>query len=222
MELSREERGILERSVLFAGIPPDKIEEMLVCLPARREEYPAGAFVLREGEKTGDVGLVLSGHAVSLKTDGRGEELILTLLEQGSFLGILIAASRDRQSPVSVRASSPLSVIYFPADRLSLPCEKNCPEHQRLTRNFLSGIAEKSLTLNDRIDCLVRRSVREKVLIYLRHIARQRNSRSFSIPLSREAMAGYLNVERSALSRELSRMKADGLIDYRKNHFRLL
>lgn len=222
MELSGEEKSVLERSGLFAGISPDRLPQLLGCLSARRESFPAGAFALREGQQMGDVGLVLSGHAASLKTGVHGEELILTLLEQGSFLGVLIAASREQKSPVAVVAKSPLSVIFFPACRLTAPCEKSCPEHALLIRNFLSSVAEKSLTLNDRIDCLVRRGVREKVVVYLRHIARQRGSREFTIPLSREAMAGYLNVERSALSRELSRMKADGLIDYRKNQFRLL
>lgn len=222
MQLSGEEKAVLERSGLFAGISPDRLPELLGCLSAHRKDFSEGAVVLREGEQMGDVGLVLSGHAASLKTGVHGEELVLTLLEQGSFLGVLIAASREQKSPVTIVAKSPLSVIFFPACRLVAPCEKNCPEHSLLTRNFLSSVAEKSLTLNDRIDCLVRRGVREKVSVYLLHIARQRGSREFTIPLDREAMARYLNVERSALSRELSRMKADGLIDYRKNRFRLL
>ena len=83
-------------------------------------------------------------------------------------------------------------------------------------------MAEKSLTLNDRIDCLVRRGVREKVQVYLLDMAKERGSPEFTIPLDREAMAGYLNVDRAALSRELSRMKAEGLIEYRKSFFRLL
>lgn len=222
MKLSEKELEILERSTLFRDISPEKLSDMLSCLSAERKEYFEGELVLREGGSAKDVGLVLSGHAVSLKTDSLGKELVLTLLEPGSFLGILVAASREQVSPVSVRAGSPLSVIFFPAAKLSSPCEKACPEHAFLVRNFFAAVAEKSLSLNDRIDCLVRRTVREKITVYLCHMAKVRGSREFLIPFDREAMAGYLNVERSALSRELSRMKEDGLIEYRKNKFRLL
>ncbi len=222
MELTREEQAVLENSGLFHGISPEKLSEMLSCLQAFRREFAAGELVLREGELVQNVGLVLSGHAASLKTGRQGEELILTLLEQGSFLGVLVAASREKKSPVSVKAETPLSVVFFPAGRLSSPCEKGCPEHGLLVQNFLTAVAEKSLTLNDRIDCLVRRGVREKVQVYLMHMAKERGSPEFTIPLDREAMANYLNVDRTALSRELSRMKAEGLIDYRKSFFRLL
>lgn len=222
MELSEQEREIITRSKLFTGIRPDKIPGMLSCLHARREKFPAGAMIVREGERVSDVGLVLSGHARSLKADGSGEQLIISLLEQGSFLGVLLAASRDRKSPVSVQAQEPLSVIFFPAERLIFSCEKSCVNHELLLRSFLDSVAEKSLALNDRIDCLIRRSVREKVETYLARVSAEKGSREFSIPLDRNAMANYLNVERSALSRELSRMQADGLIEYRKNFFRLL
>lgn len=222
MELTQEEQAVLEGSGLFQGISQEKLFSMLSCLQAFRREFAAGELVLREGELAENVGLVLSGHAASLKLGRHGEELILTLLEQGSFLGVLVAASREKKSPVFVRAETPLSVIFFPARQLSSPCESACPEHTQLTRNFLAAVAEKSLTLNDRIDCLVRRGVREKVQVYLLHMAKKRGSPEFTIPLDREAMAGYLNVDRAALSRELSRMKAEGLIEYRKSFFRLL
>ncbi len=89
-------------------------------------------------------------------------------------------------------------------------------------------MAEQSLSLNDRIACLLRPSVREKVLSYLTRVSAEKEAavpgggKEFDLPLDRNAMARYLNVERSALSRELSRMRDDGLIEYRKNHFRLL
>lgn len=222
MKLSETEREILLHSTLFTGIPGDRLPDMLSCLCAHREEYPPQAAVVREGEEVSDVGLVLSGHARSLKMDSFGEPVIISLLEQGSFLGVLLAASRNRKSPVTVQAQEPLSVIFFPAERLIFPCEKACADHSLLLRNFLDSVSEKSLVLNDRIDCLIRRSVRDKVETYLTRVSAEKGSREFTVPLDRNAMANYLNVERSALSRELSRMQADGLIEYRKNSFRLL
>ena len=222
MELTAKEMLAVEHSGLFLGISQDKLSSMLDCLPARRAEYAAGDFLLRQGDIVSEVGLVLSGDAASMRMDGKGESLILTSIEPGGFVGILVASSPGQTCPMFVQALTDLTALFFPVASLVSPCPKNCPEHGVLTRNFLACTAQKSLSLNDRIDCLVRRSVREKVTVYLRHMAKERGSREFTIPLDREAMAGYLNVERTALSRELSRMKAEGLLEYRKNFFRLL
>ncbi len=123
MELTQEEQELVLRSKLFTGIPPEKFVDLLSCLHARRETYRAGDYVLREGEQTDCVGLVLSGHAQSQKLDRQGEPLIVTLLERGSFLGILLAASRERKSPVAVQAQDTLELLLFPAETLIFPCE---------------------------------------------------------------------------------------------------
>lgn len=219
MELTQEERELLLRSKLFYGVAQERLDTLLTCLGAKRRDYPAGAVVIHEGEQVEEVGLVLSGHACSLKHVEHGEPLMISLQERGSFLGVLLAASRSRKSPLTVQTQEELSVLFFPAERLIFPCERSCADHTLLLRNFLDSVAEMSLTLNDRIECLIRPSVREKVTAYLQRVSQERGTREFTIPLDRTAMARYLNVERSALSRELSRMKAEGLIDYRKNHF---
>lgn len=227
MELTQREIELLLGTKLFRGIGSDKLLEMLTCLYARRKSYGPGETVVEEGAEVTEVGIVLSGHARSLTRSASGDPLIISLLEQGSFIGVLLAASRNRKSPVTVEAKEPLSVLFFPAEKLISACEKNCPAHADLLRNYLDSVAEKSLTLNDRIDCLIRRGVREKIMTYLALVSDEKGvcardgAREFAIPLDRNGLADYLNIERSALSRELSRMKRDGLIEYHKNFFRI-
>ena len=144
----------------------------------------------------------------------------MTLLKPGSYVGVLLAASQERKSPVTVQADETSSVLYLPYRKLLT--QSSCPGHARLLYNLLRGIAEMALVLHDRNDCLIKPTIRDKVLTYLSLEAEKTGSRSFSIPLNRAAMAEYLNVDRSALSRELSRMKQDGLIDFSRSHFRLL
>ena len=112
--------------------------------------------------------------------------------------------------------------MQIPFERVLARCEKACPRHDRLLRNYISIVAKKGLVLHERIDCLLRPTIREKILTYLQCIAREQQKRTFTIPMNRNSMAEYLNVERSALSRELSYMKRDGIIDYHKNTFRLI
>ena len=219
MELTIEEFDLLTRCPLFHGIGREKLREMLSCLHTRRETFAPGAFLLREGDRAQEVGLVLSGQGRSLMEDRFGEPVVLSLLSPGSLMGVFLAASRDHKSPVSIQAQEELTALFFPGDALSSPCSNNCPEHGVLVRNYLSSLAEKSLVLNSRISCLARRTVRGKVLALLTQAAAQKGDR----PPNRRGILrtpgskryGRLSEHRPHRSfRELSRMKQEGLIDF--------
>jgi CRP-like cAMP-binding protein len=211
---------VLEASPLFKGIESGDIEAMLARLSAVRREYNKGETIIWEGEAVSEVGILLSGSARSYKCDASGKLFAVTMLGPGSYLGVLLAASHDRTSPVSVQALSGACVLLIPINNILE--RSDCPHHTKLIGNLLDGIAEKALVLHDRNDCLIRPTIREKVITFLTREARSAGSRSFAIPMGRAAMAEYLDVDRSALSRELSWMKRDGIIKYEKNRFELL
>ena len=205
---------ILEKSPLFRGIACGDINNILSHLSATGREYEKGETILWEGESVSDVGILLSGSARSVKTSVTGKLVIVTLLEPGSYIGLLLAASRDRKSPVTVQALDRLSALFIPIR--SILARNDCPHYSLILNNLLDGIAEKALVLHDRNDCLIKPTIRDKVLTFLTRESRRAGPGSFTIPMGREAMAEYLDADRSALSRELSWMKRDGLIDYKK------
>lgn len=211
----------LKISPLFEGINPSRIPGIVSGLAAVTKPYEKGETILWEGDRVDMVGILLSGRARSIKTDVHGRQVIVTLLQPGSYIGVLLAASRGRPSPVSVEALEPTRVLFIPFDRL-LRQGSGDRDRTRLLENLMQGLAEKALVLHDRNDCLIRPRIRDKVLTLLLREAEKTGSRAFSLPMNREAMADYLNVERSALSRELSRMKRDGLILFHKSRFELL
>lgn len=219
--LSEEMIFVLEGSQLFSGISREKLMGMLRCLGARRADFGRGQMVLWQGETVDEIGVVCAGKARSLKTDREGKNVIVTLLGPGDYVGVLLAASRERRSPVSVQAMERLTVLFIPFSAVTSRCARLCPAHDRLLQNVLDGIAEKALVLHDRNDCLARTTIREKVLRYLELLSREQGTKNLRSPLDRQGMADYLGVERSALSRELSRMKREGLLDYAKNSFSL-
>ncbi len=202
---------------MFQGIAQDDIEAMLSCLSATRREFQKGESILREGDIIINIGILLSGTAQSVKTDITGKQVIVTVINPGDYIGILLAASHTRTSPVTVQALENVAVLFIPLQNIL--STSNCPHHAWLLSNLLDGIAEKALVLHDRNDCLIKPTIRDKVLTFLSEYAHNVGSNSFTIPMSRHAMAEYLDVDRSALSRELSWMKRDGLIDYEKNWF---
>lgn len=211
--------NILNSSPLFQDIAQDEIEAVLSCLSATRKRFQKDENIVREGDLIKNMGILLSGTAQSVKTNVTGKQVIVTLIKPGNYIGVLLAASHDRTSPVTVQALEDVAVLFIPMqDILS---RSDCPHHAKLLSNLLDGIAEKALILHDRNDCLIKPTIRDKVLTFLAEFAHHAGSRSFTIPMGRDAMAEYLDVDRSALSRELSWMKRDGLIDYEKNWFNL-
>jgi CRP-like cAMP-binding protein len=211
----------LTRMPLFSGIKQDELAGLLDCVSARRAEYAKDGFIVEEGDHVSEFGVVLAGLGRSVKWDASGKMAIITLLEKGGVFGVLLAARQEQASSVFVQAVDDISVLLVPYDKLVARCERNCPQHELLLRNYISAVADKGLELHERISCLLRPTVRDKITAYLRKISCERKSRIFDIPLNRNTMAEYLNVERSALSRELSAMKRDGLIDYHRNSFKL-
>lgn len=212
----------LAQTSLFSGIEPEEIAGLLDCINARRVKYAKGEFIIEEGSMVYDFGVMLSGRGHSIKWDGNDRVFIITLLEKGSEIGVMLAASLEHKSSVSVQALEDVEVLLISFDNIFSRCKKACSQHDKLLRNYINIVAEKGLVLHERIACLLRPTVRDKVMAYLVRISSEQQSRTFSIPINRNVMAEYLNIERSALSRELSNMKKDGLIDYHKNTFRLI
>lgn len=210
----------LAKASLFDGIDTHNIPRLVSGLGAVTKSYARGEMILWEGDRTDRIGILLSGRAHSTKTDPQGRQVILTLLEPGSYIGLLLAASGGRPSPVSVETLESARVLFVPLRPLM--SRRGIPEQDRLVTNLIRDLAEKALLLHDRNDCLIRSSIRDKVLTFLAREAETAGTRAFTVRMNREAMADYLHVDRSALSRELSRMQRDGLITFHKSRFQLL
>ena len=213
---------ILAQTELFAGIAPKEIAGLLHCVKARHAQYKKDDLIVQEGKSIREFGVMLSGHARSIKWDASDKIIIITLLQQGSEIGVLLAARPGHESSVWVQAQDDVEVLHIPYDCMVARCKKNCPQHEKMMRNYISIVAEKGLVLHERINCLLKPTLREKIITYLLRASREHQSKVFTIPMNRNALAEYLNIERSALSRELSYMKRDGLIDYHRNSFKLI
>ena len=150
---------------------------------------------------------------------GRRARIPITHMEPGGVFGDVLSGS-SLASPVTVMASVPCEVLLIPYERLLL--SDGSPAHQQTLRNLVRTISDKYFSLSRRIDLLVLKSLRAKVCAYLLSEAERAGSLTFSIPFSRIQLADYLNCDRSALSRELSQMQRDGLLDTYKSSFKLL
>ena len=196
---------LLQQTILFSGIEAEELQHLLTCLGGSVRRYGRGEFLWHAGDTVLQAGIVLQG--VARHTAG------------GVFGEMLMAAGEA--SPVSVLSPEGAEVLFLPLERIMGGCERHCEGHARLRMNLLRESAQKFWQMRHRVTYLSEPSLRRRVLLYLQDCRSRQGSDCFRLSLSREEMAAYLAVNRSALSRELSRLQQEGLIEFYRNSFRL-
>ena len=213
---------ILQHCPLFSGVESAELEAMLGCLNARKVAADKDTYIFREGDPADFVGVVLSGAVRVLRTDFYGNQSILGQVEPGGVFGEAFSCAGTAALPVSVVAAQPAAVLLMDLKRVLTVCPRACSFHSRIVTNLVQALAQKNLHLNQRLDIASRRTTRDKLLAYLTDQAKRQNSAQFTIPFDRQTLADYLGVERSAMSAELSMVQMEGVLETRKNWFKLL
>lgn len=212
---------ILKRCPLFDGMTDEELSAMLGCLGARQESFAKGQTVLAEGDPVRAVGIVLSGSAQIVRVDYYGNRSIVATLSPAQLFGEAFAFAGVPVMPVSVVATQPLEALLLDPARITEPCQNACGMHNRLIRNLLGLIAKKNLLFHQKLEITSRRTTREKLMTYLLLQAKRAGSSHFAIPFDRQALADYLEVERSGLSAEIGKLRREGVLDCNKNEFTL-
>ena len=213
---------ILRTSNLFEGISLDEIAAMLVCLEAKVKSFEKGEFLMREGDTSHAVGLVLKGNALIIQEDMWGNRNILAKVGPAQTFGTAFACAKREAVNVSVVADNSVQTMFLDVGRIITVCNANCSHHNKIIHNLVAELAEKNINLSQKLTHMGMRTTREKIMSYLSAQSSKAGSREFDVPFTRQQMADYLGVERSGLSLELSKMKRDGLIEFNKNHFVVL
>lgn len=211
----------LSNTKLFYGLKEDEITSLLGCLNAEKKSYKKGEIILSEGTITENIGIVLSGMAMISCCDIWGNNSILGNAAPGSVFAEVYACIPGQPLLVTVSAAEDTSVLFMNVGRILTACTNACPFHARLVRNLLNVCAHKSLQLSQRIQHTGSKSVRGRLMSYFSDCARHAGSNSFLVPYNRQQLADYLNVDRSTMCNELSKMQKDGIIEYERNRILL-
>lgn len=213
---------VLSRCVLFRGLSEEEIAELCRCLGARQTTYRKGEALWFSGDAVDRCGIVLSGRICAENISGDGHRSIVASHGPGAVFGDALMSLPGSVSPADIRAAEPSSVLFLPFEKLMGGCAGCCRAHTRLRQNLLAEISEKFFALRRKISYLSIRSLRGRIARLLLDEAGLRRSDTFSLGCSREELADTLGVNRSALSRELGRMKGEGILDTYRDSFKLL
>ncbi len=211
----------LANTLLFHGIREDEIKALLPCLEPREAHYGKEAIIYRAGDTVSSIGLVLKGSVNVIVNFFWGNCNIFGHVGCGEIFAETYAILPGRELICDVVAAEDCDILFLNMNKLLTSCGSCCAFHRRLIHNMVRISAEKNLGLSSRMMHIAPKSIRERLLSYLSEQALTSGRANFSIPFSRQQLADYLGVDRSALSNELSKMQKDGLLSYRKNTFTL-
>jgi len=207
---------------LFRQIDPEDLAAMLKCLSAREITARRGEFIRTMSGGKPLMGVVLEGSVEMISEDYFGKKSILTVLTVGNLFGESYSCLQARNRAVAFQVREDCRVLILDYDRILHACKLVCRFHHRMIENMVELIAEKNLELIEKLEVTSRTSIREKLLTYLTRQAERTGSLTFTIPMGRTELAEYLCTDRSAMTRELTRLKKEGVIDFDKRTFTLL
>ena len=211
---------ILLENVLFSGIDASDIPHLLSCLQPREASFHKDQIIISEGDEIEDLGIVLSGSVHIVRHDFWGNRTLVSTINAGEVFAETMACAHQR-SEVSVVSCEETSILFLAVRTIITTCRRGCVFHHIIIENMIKLLSQKNLGLMKKMNHITKRSTKEKLLSFLSEEARKAGERTFTIPYDRQQLADYLCVERSAMSNELSKMKAQGLLNYSRNTFQL-
>ena len=213
---------VLKNCAMFDGIAEADLSGMLACLGARVIAVKKGESIFREGEKATAVGIVLNGSVRMEKEDYYGNRSILALMGQAELFGESYACAGIGSLPVTIVATEDSECMLIDCRRITVTCANVCEFHTRVVFNLLKLVASKNLSYDEKIEVTSKRTTRDKLMTYLLNQAKSNDSNSFVIPYDRQELADYLEVDRSGLSAEISKLRKEHIIECEKNRFTIL
>ncbi len=212
----------VRRCPLFNEIADENLFRMLDCLGARVVEFDKKYTIMAEGYPAKNIGIMLSGSGQIVRVDYYGNRSIVANIEPSEVFGEAFACAEIPAMPVDIIANEPCQVMFIDSSHILHTCQNNCGFHQQLIFNLMKDLATKNIMFHQKIEITSKRSTREKLMTYLMLQAKKKDSSSFEIPFDRQELADYLEVDRSGLSAEISKLKKEGVINSRKNYFELM
>lgn len=205
---------------LFDGIDSDNLASMLKCFGYIKKHIKKNTYLFMEEDEIHNIGIILSGTVYMIKEDALGNKILITPMVEGEIFGESYICSSQLTSTVSFQAATNCHILFLPFQMIIKTCSHSCSYHHKLIENMMRLVAEKNLKLIQKVEITSNKTIREKILSYLANQVKN-HKMQIIVPFNRTEFADYLSVNRSSLSRELSKMKSEGIIDYDKNVYYL-
>ena len=215
----KEYISVLRRCPVFKNIPREQISDLIRSLNGVLKSYRKNEFIVFSGECIAEIGIVLSGSVSVIKEDFWGNRDIRDKIGIGGIFGEAICFSKIKSVSPGVCANSDCTILFISAENITGGCVGDERLKSTILSNMLTIMADKTVMLNRKIEHIVKRTTRDKLMSYLSSQPALNGKNEFDIPFNRQELADFLSVDRSAMSNELSKLQKEGMIEFKKNHF---
>jgi len=200
----------------------DDIKSILKCFGSKRQSYKKQETIIFAGDFISNVGIVLEGN-VQVSTESiDGDRTIFTELSEGDIFAETFVCAEVKQSPVFVIASCDCEILFLEYLKIITSCHSSCAFHTRLIKNMLKLIAQKNMFFNQKMEFLALRTIRQKLVAYLQYEMKKQQTKKLTLPFKRQELSDFLCIDRSALSRELGKMRDEEMITFNKTKVEVL
>lgn len=210
----------VKNSSLFYGISDEELRGILECFRARVRTYDSGEVIIRQGERVLNLYMVLEGCVNIEKDSFWGRRIIVSRVNPNENIALAFVAAKN-VSNVDAVAAKKTKLLVLSYEKCTSMCQNACTRHRVLINNMFEILSKENIELIQKIENVSQKSIRDKLLTYLSNEAQKNKSNVFEVGFNRQDLADYLNIDRSAMCFELSKLQKEGLISYQKNKFML-
>ena len=220
--LEGQHKEILMSSSVFFGLSEDEVTRF-ICFskPQLFELDPGQTVSLQPGSKR-RLGAVLEGNVKVYTIDYDGNKTIVNVIRGRGSVGTMQFMMEYHNVLFEITADSPSTIISIDPDTLLVADEALAMIQHKILVNVMASQRQLFISISEHLMCLSQKTIRDKIMRFLKICSESARSYTFDIPMSREQLAEYLAVDRASLSRSLSGLKSEGIIDFNKNHFTIL
>ena len=207
---------------LLKGLDDEGFCRLCECMGVKELRLRNKQTFISESDPCDRIGIVVTGAVRLTRMRIDGGRNVLETIQEGGVFGTTYVFRDVSTMGISMSAVGETTVLLFEIERITRPCHKVCSAHMQFLRNLLTVMSQTTFALKQKLRILSQRSIRNRLMLFLNIRAKRAKSNEFDIPFDRQALADYLCVDRSALSAELSKLRAEGKVESVKFHFKLL
>lgn len=213
---------LLRKNYLFSDIPDDKLDAVVSCMNGFTKTYHARTLLFCAGNPVPYFGMVLKGCVELFLSGTEGNPILLSQFYEGDLFAQSLTIADASSNIFEIYASEDTEILFLTVPKFTALENCHCMHRFKVMENLMTLIAEDNMKLLMKIEILTQNSLRQKLQLYFLVLSKEQQSRTVTLPFGRDKLSSYLSCDRSAISRELGRMKQDGLISYTKNTVTLL
>ena len=211
----------LEELSIFAGLKPEEVQSFIRHTAAVVKQYGRKDRLLEAYEENDQLGIIVQGTAQILTEDWLGNENVGHRLERGALVGVNSAILSAECSGSAVEAITPMQVMWIPYRALLVSGPRLGRIHGIVMKHILEALARKNLLMVEKMEVLSKKSLRERIIIYLLQREKRQKNEQVAVP-GRVQLAKELDCNRSALTREIGLMQEEGLLETGPDWLRLI